>query len=194
MVGTGSSDGLKVGAKSLAIVLGLSPSRVSQLRREGILTAEGHPLAYDLAESVQSYIEFAVADARSRAPSDADVERKKAQAEADYKEAKARQEEMRLAELEGRMHSAEDVEAATTQLVYAVRSALLAMPGRVAVDAAGRSAQEVSEIVRREACAALESLASFRYDPRAYASMVRERKGWSTDDGDAGEDEGAEAG
>lgn len=181
--------GAMIGGKALASVLGITPPRVSQLRKDGILTADGHPLQYDLAESVQAYIAYVRETSRGSA-SDDDAERKKLRAEADYKEARARQEEIRLAELEGRMHSAEDVEAATTQLVYGVRSALLAIPGRVSVDAAGRSAAEVSEIVRREVCAALEDLSQYRYDPRAYAAMVRERKGWSTDDEDGGAEDG----
>lgn len=184
------ATGATVGGKGLATVLGVSPSLVSRLRKEGVLTASGHPLQYDLAESVQAYIAHAVEQARSSPAADEDAERKKLRADADYKAARARQEEIRLAELEGRMHSAEDVEAATTQLVYGVRSALLAIPGRVSVDAAVRSAAEVSEIVRREVCAALEDLSQYRYDPRAYAAMVRERKGWSTDDEDGGAEDG----
>lgn len=176
--------GAMLGAKALANVLGVTPNRVSQLRKEGILTASGHPLQYDLAESVQSYVRYSVEAAKSKPPEDADAEKKKLRAEADYKEAKARQEELKLAELEGRMHSAEDVERATTELVYAVRSAVLAMPGRVAVDAAGRSAAEVSDVVRREAHAVLEELSEFRYDPAAYAAMVRERQGWTPEDAD----------
>lgn len=174
----------QLGGKALASVLGISQARVSQLRKEGILNAEGHPLKYKLAESVQDYIAYAVETARASAPEDEDAERKKLQAEADYKEAKARQEELKLAELEGRMHSAEDVEAATTQLVYAVRSAMLAMPGRIAVDVVGKTAAEASDVVRREVFAALESLSEYEYDPKAYADMVRERKGWQPDDGE----------
>lgn len=174
----------QLGGKALASVLGISQARVSQLRKEGILNAEGHPLKYNLAESVQDYIAYAVETARTSAPEDEDAESKKLQAEADYKEAKARQEELKLAELEGRMHSAEDVEAATTQLVYAVRSAMLAMPGRIAVDVVGKTAAEASDVVRREVFAALESLSEYEYDPKAYADMVRERKGWQPDDGE----------
>lgn len=184
-------DAEAVNGKQLAHVLGITAGRVSQLKTAGVLSTSGSPPRFDLAESVQAYISYAVDNAMSRTSEDADAERKKLAADADYKAAKARQEEIRLAELEGRMHSAEDVEAATEQLVYAVRSALLAMPGRVAVDAAGKSASEVSEIVRREACAALEDLSRYRYDPKAYAAMVRERKGWSTDDAEDGD---AEAG
>ena len=151
----------------------------------GLLKADGHPLKYDLPESVQSYIRFSVDSARGKQVSDEDAERKKLRADADYKEAKARQEELKLAELEGRMHSAEDVEAATTQLVYTVRSQLLAMPGRIAVDVEGKTAAEAADVVRREVCSVLEGLAAFEYDPKVYADMVRERRGWQTEDDDA---------
>lgn len=173
-----------VNGKELARILGITAGRVSQLKTAGVLETTGTPPLFDLARNVQAYLAYSVDNARGRSSEDEDAERKKLRADADYKEAKARQEELRLAELEGRMHSAEDVEAATEQLVYSVRSMLLALPGRVSVDAAGRSAAEVSEIVRREVCAVLEDLSQYRYDPKAYAAMVRGRKGWSTDDED----------
>lgn len=176
-----------VTGKRLAEVLGITAARVSQLRKDGFLHASGHPLAYPLDESVQAYIAFVKDTVRGQSSSDADAERRKLQADADYKAAKARQEEIKLAELEGRMHSAEDVEAATAQLVYAVRSQLLALPGRIAVDAEMRSAQEVSGIVRREVCSVLDGLTDYEYDPKAYAAMVRERRGWQVEEGDGEE-------
>ena len=177
----------RVTAAQLAEILGLTPARISQLKKDGVLKTHGRPAMYEVPESVQSYVDFVRDSMRGKAPEDADAERRKLQADADYKAAKARQEEIKLAELEGRMHSAEDVEAATTQLVYAVRSQLLALPGRIAVDAEMRSAQEVSGVVRREVCSVLEGLTDYQYDPKAYAAMVRERRGWQVEEGD-GED------
>ena len=180
-----------VGSARLAKAFGLTQRRINQLAAEGVFHGEGRPPKYDFDLAIQAYVAHCVAKAEGRASEDEDAERRKLQADADYKAAKARQEEIRLAELEGRMHSAEDVEAATTQLVYGVRSMLLALPGRVSVDAAGRTAAEVSEIVLREVCAVLDDLSQYRYDPKAYAQMVRERKGWQVDDA---EDGGAEGG
>lgn len=177
----------RVTAAQLAEILGLTPARISQLKKDRVLKTHGRPAMYEVPESVQSYVDFVRDSMRGKAPEDADAERRKLQADADYKAAKARQEEIKLAELEGRMHSAEDVEAATTQLVYAVRSQLLALPGRIAVDAEMRSAQEVSGIVRREVCSVLDGLTDYEYDPRAYAAMVREHRGWQVEEGD-GED------
>ena len=178
-----------VGSARLARAFGITQRRINQLAADGVFQGEGRPPKYDFDLAIQAYVAHCVSKAEGRAAEDADAEKRKLRADADYKAAKARQEEIRLAELEGRMHSAEDVEAATTQLVYGVRSALLAIPGRVSVDAAGRSAAEVSEIVRREVCAALEELSQYRYDPKAYAAMVRERKGWQVDDAEDGDTE-----
>lgn len=175
----------KVTGKRLAEVLGITQGRITQLADEGVLVREepgnGRKL-YDLCESVQAYIAFVRETARGKSSSDKDAEARKLQADADYKTAKARQEELKLAELEGRMHSAEDVEAATTELVYAVRSSVLAMPGRIAVDAEMKPAAEVAEVVRRECCAVLEGLADYQYDPKVYAQLVRERRGWQVEE------------
>ncbi|MBM6756714.1 protoporphyrinogen oxidase [Collinsella tanakaei] len=171
----------------MAEILGVTLGRISQMRKDGLLHAEGHPLKFDIAENVQAYVAHMVDDARGKAPTDKDAEARKLKADADYKAARARQEELKLAELEGRMHSAEDVEAATTELVYAVRSAVLALPGRVAVDAEMKPAAEVADVVRRECAAALEGLAAYEYDPKVYADMVRDRRGWQVDADDGEE-------
>ena len=59
---------------------------------------------------------------------------------------------LQLKELEGTMHRSEDVEAVMTDLVYNIRSMLIALPGRLAVDVvAAQTAAEASEIIRAEA-------------------------------------------
>lgn len=165
----------------LADVLGLSRARISQLRKDGIIEGDGHPLKYDLGQSVQSYIAY-VRESSKRPSEDADAEKRKLVADAEYREIRAREAEIRLGELEGRMHSAEDVEAATTELVYAVRDALLALPGRVGVSVVGKTAAEAADVVRGECSRILGELAGFRYDPATYAKMVRERRGWQVGD------------
>jgi hypothetical protein len=67
-----------------------------------------------------------------------------------------------------------------TDIVYTIRSMIMALPGRLAVDVAGAaSAAEASEIIRTEVYKILEELAGFKYDPEEYARRVREREGWS---------------
>ena len=77
------------------------------------------------------------------------------------------------------MHRSEDVEAVMTDLVYTIRSMLMALPGRLAVDVFGAgSAAEASDLIRAEVYKILAELAGYRYDPEVYAQRVREREGW----------------
>ena len=77
------------------------------------------------------------------------------------------------------MHRSEDVEAVITDLVYLIRSMLVALPGRLAVDAAqAQTAAEASVIIRKEVYKILEELADYQYDPEEFAKRVREREGW----------------
>ena len=81
----------------------------------------------------------------------------------------------------------EDVEAVMTDLVYSIRSMLVALPGRLAVDvSSAATAAEASDIIRAEVYKILEELAAYKYDPEEYARRVRDREGWSelADDAD----------
>ena len=87
---------------------------------------------------------------------------------------------LQLNELEGKMHRSEDVEAVMTDLVYAIRSMLIALPGRLAVDVSSTtSAQEASEVIKKEVYKILDELSEYKYNPEEYAKRVREREGWT---------------
>ena len=61
-------------------------------------------------------------------------------------------------ELKGTMHRAEDVAALTEDLVYTIRGALNALPGRLAVDVAAVSTPaEASEVIRKEVSKVMRS-------------------------------------
>ena len=117
------------------------------------------------------------------------LEERKTDAEATLKEAKAEIAQLELKELLGKMHRSEDVEAMTTDLVYAIRGALTALPGRLAVDVirAG-SAAEASAVIRCEVNKILEELAAYRYDPEAYARRVSERTGMENEENEDEDD------
>ena len=109
-----------------------------------------------------------------------DLEEAKLRAEARIKKARAEMAELHADELAGKLHRAEDVEAITTDHVLYMRSMLLAMPGKLAVDlAAIQTATEAAECVKREVYYVLKNLANYRYDPDEYAKRVRERNGLS---------------
>jgi len=173
----------------VASLFNLSERRVQQLAKEGVI--EGRKVdgvyQFDLLPTVRKYITYLSDKANGRDQKNRKTEEEKLAAEADLKRAKADMAELQLKELRGQMHRSEDVEAITTDLVYTIRSMIIALPGRLAVDvAAVDTAPEASEIIRRECYQVLEQLSNYKYDPEEYAKRVREREGWkeATDDGD----------
>lgn len=180
-----------VNSATIAACLGLTERRVRQLVDEGVISAtkRNNALKFDLIQTVNDYIVAMREDAASKAS--LDVNERKLIAEAEYRETKVAQEKYKLAEIEGTMHRSDDVRAATEQLVYSIRSMLVAFPGRLAVDvAAVKTAPEAERLIRDEVNRVLTELSQYRYDPDVYAQMVRERQGWrevDNDDEDIGE-------
>lgn len=184
-------------SKVIAKLFQVTVRRIQQLTQEGILETVEIKRGkctlrrYDVVPTIQAYIKYLgdKAYGREQKESVADKEEEKLQAEVDMKKAKARIAELELDELEGRMHSADDVEAMTTDLCLAVRSALLSMPGQLAVDVAeSTDAAEISEIIKATVNDILDELSRYEYDPDEYRRRVRERQGWlenrSTDEDD----------
>jgi phage terminase Nu1 subunit (DNA packaging protein) len=175
----------------IAKIFGVSTRRIEQLKTEGIIKGQGKPTKYDLLPTIQAYIKYLSdkANGREKKETDAQLETDKLSAEKRIKEAKAEMVELELAELRGQLHRAEDVEAITTDHVLFLRSMLMAMPGKLAVDLAGEhTAAEQSERVNREVRYILEQLAGYKYDPEEYKKRVTARKGWEQpgEDGDDG--------
>ena len=168
----------------IAKIFGVSTRRVEQLKTEGVIKGQGKPTKYDLLPTIQAYIRYLSdkANGREKKETTAELEEAKLRAEVDIKEAKAKAAQMELKELQGKMHRAEDVEAITTDHVLFLRSMLMAMPGKLAVDLAGT--HTAPEQVKREVYYLLERLAEYRYDPEEYRARVRERQGWNDQHGD----------
>ena len=161
-----------VDSKTIAALFDMTPRRVQQLTKDGVIAAvkEGNANRYDLLPTIQRYIRYLTAKANGREPSK----------KADLKRSKADIAALQLSELEGTMHRSEDVEAVMTDLVYNIRSMLVALPGRLAVDVTGAATPaEASEIIRTEVYKILTELAGYKYDPEVYARRVRDREGWS---------------
>ena len=171
----------------IAKIFQVTVRRIQQLTQDSVLQTEevmegNRKLRrYDLMPTIMQYIKYLSdkANGREQKSSIADKEEEKLQAEVDLKKSKAKIAQLELDELEGRMHSADDVEAMTTDLCLAVRSALLSMPGQLSVDVAEvESAAEASEIIKRTVNDILEELSRYEYDPKEYRRRVRERQGW----------------
>lgn len=175
------------GAAVIAKIFGVSTRRIEQLKAEGIIKGQGKPTKYDLLPTIQAYIKYLSdkANGREKKEKDAQLETDKLDAEKRIKAAKAEVAEMELAELQGKLHRAEDVEAITTDHVLFLRSMLMAMPGKLAVDLAGdHTAAEQAEVVKREVYHILDQLAGYRYDPDEYKKRVKERQGWDNPERD----------
>ena len=168
------------GKQAIAKMFGVSMRRIEQLTAEGVITGQGRPIKYDLEATVQAYIKHLSdkASAKSRSQKDEENESAKLEGEARIKQAKDEVEELKLKELKGELHRAEDVEAITADHVMYLRSMLMALPGKLAVDCAALSdAPQVADRIKREVYQVLNNLADYKYDAEAYKKRVREREG-----------------
>ncbi len=168
----------------IAEIFEMDERRVQQLAKEGVIPAVSkRPYKFDLIPTVKAYIKHLREKVNGKEAKTADAEKAvtdKMRAEADLKQSKAKIAEMQLKELEGKMHRSEDVEAMTNDLVYTVRSMIMALPGRLAMDIVqATSAAEASALIRFECHKILNELAGYKYDPEAYKRRVRDREGWS---------------
>lgn len=162
----------------LAVVIGLTGRRIRQLTEDGMLhKVDG---AYNLAQSVQAYIRQA---SKETSDEDRKIDLGKRKAEMLLKASKAQVAKLEAEELAGKMHRTEDVEAITNDMIYAIRDALMSLPGRLAVDvAAASNPSEAAIVIRREVYKVLSELAEYEFDPDKYEERVRERMDWSMND------------
>lgn len=171
----------EVTTTQLASVLGLTARRVRQLTQDGVVTSSS-PGKYILADAVQAYISSVSRGGltKEEAEEAKKIEQVKAKAEATLKTSKAKIAQAEAKELSGQMHRSEDVAAMTAELIYTIRGALMALPSRVAINAAALSdPAEVAEYMRGEVNQIAEEIAQFRYDPAKYEARVRERRSWT---------------
>jgi len=148
---------------------------------------------YDKDACTTEYIKYLRAKAsRRESPHPigaANDEARKLKADADWREAKAEIEKMKRDELNGRLHSSEDVKAVVGRLVTQIRGELLAFPGTCAMDCAtARTPKEVEGILKRNVLEVLKDLEKFQYNKAEYKKRVRERTDWMNERG--GEDDG----
>jgi phage terminase Nu1 subunit (DNA packaging protein) len=165
----------------IAKIFGVTTRRIEQLKSEGVIKGQGKPTKYDLLPTIQAYIKYLSDKAygREQKQSISELEEEKLRSEVALKKSKAEAAKLELKELQGKMHKAEDVEAITTDHVLFVRSLLMAMPGKLAVDCAKcKTATEAAARVQQEVNYVLDNLAEYRYDPEEYKRRARERRGW----------------
>lgn len=168
------TDETECSTTEMAMVLGVTARRVQQMIQDGTLqtVSRGRLL---LADNVQRYIRFVTGSQMTEA--EKKVENARKAAEAKLKVAKADIAALEAAELKGKMHRSEDVEALTQDYCETVRNAMMSLPGRLATDVAMcDNAEECSTIIRDVVYSILEELSEYEYDPEKYEERVRNRE------------------
>ena len=173
---------LKAGAQifvktaDIVAATGKTTSWIRDITARGIIkeTKTKHGALYDFTQTMRAYC--ASLESRRSDDDTADVERKRKKAEAKLKESKAVIAEMQAKEFQGKMHRSEDVQKMTADLLYFVRGGLVALAGRCATDCAASSEPaEVQKIIEHEVHEILKDLSEYKYDPKRYDELVRQR-------------------
>lgn len=150
---------------------------IGQLANNGVInrvqTGQGQFFRTD--ETIKAYLTM-LDERESKSEELEEVEAERMKAESNLKKSKATIAALQALEMTGKMHRAEDVAAMTEDLVYTIRSALLALPGRLAVELVGKDdAAEISDCIRSEIYKVMAELSRYSYDPAKYEERVRER-------------------
>lgn len=159
---------------------GKSNQWIGQLTSQGTInkTKTAFGGMYDVSDTIHEYCRMLEERANDDEadPEDVKIDRMKREAEAKLKQSKAKLTEIELKEITGKMHRSEDVADMTEDLIYSIRSALIALPGRLSTTVAGvRDAAEISVLIEKEVRAVMEELAEYRYDSKKYSERVRAR-------------------
>jgi len=169
----------------LANLFDVSNQWIGQLTRDGVLRKHRVKAGprYNVVEATRAYCNYLKAKAAGREEKgNPEAEKNKLDADIRLKRAKADIAELEVKELQGKMHRSEDVAAMTEDLIYTIRSILLALPRRLAVDVVTvLSPSEAADIIRKEVHKVMEELSNYRYDAKKYEERVRERRSWDND-------------
>lgn len=152
---------------TIAKILNLTPTRVQQLAKDGIIPKSSHG-QYELIGTVTNYIKYL----QERVPggggskTSADISTERAR----LLKAQADMVEIELAEKNGELVSVSDVEADWMGMVNACRSKLLAIPTKSAYQIAHlNDSHEIEKYLKRTVYEALEELAT--YEPKDTAEL-----------------------
>ncbi len=170
----------QIDAATLARYLWTSESEILALEASGVLnaTGKGKNKKFHTAQAIQEYCEYLRKRAKGYKERQEEKELEKLKEEVRYKEAKAELEEIELQILKGEIHAAEDVEFFTAELVFNARAMLLALPGRLAMDAAEEQEEKrLGEMIGKEIEEIALSLREYSYCLEDYQKRVKERNG-----------------
>jgi len=170
--------------KFLAKFFGRTPRNIQQLAADKVIKSiriKGVNY-YELIPTIQAYIEYLQEIVDRRKKTSEEQEREKLEADIRYKKAKADRAELDLRILKTELLTAEDVRAYNEDLAATIKSALTALPGRLAMDVmnAGNAA-EASSIIEDAVNEVLDELADYEFNIDFYKQRVADRQGRSVD-------------
>lgn len=172
----------EVTSETLAYAFDVSSEWIRQLGDEGtleIIRKDNRTRIFDLFPAIRAYSKYQRDYNQNKTQTTEEMTIAKDAADLRYKEARAGKMELELSELKGQMHRAEDVEIVVSDMVAKLRAAVLALPGRLAVDTAGaRTPKESSAIIKAAVDELLNETAEYRYNPADYRKLVTEREKW----------------
>lgn len=166
--------------KEIAELLNTTDMNIRNLVKAGSIPLKRQkPMRIEVGEGIAGYISYlkGLKD-RPEETDDDKAKSEKLRADADISIAKARQEELKLNELKGLMHHSEDVQAMTEDLIYTIRGAITALPGKLAIDVAAEdNPNKCNAIIRDQVALVLESLSGYEYSREKYKARMKERMG-----------------
>lgn len=153
-----------INTTQLARLILTTPRHVNRLVADGVLTRatddDGNELRgrFEMVTNVQQYIRHLQARRQHDPPGESEYSRLR-------NERMAREGELsrlRLDEIRGKLHRADDVEFAVTSMITACRSRLLSIPSRITRQLVGkRSFKEIYSIIYTEITLALRELSGY---------------------------------
>lgn len=158
------ADVVEVTEVELSEYLGLSTRRIRQLFKDGVVIKSQRG-RYDLKLSVLGYINSLRQQERKK---DADLDKLRISKEAEslmHERLKKRMTELKVMEMEKKLHRSEDVEYFWNTMVAAVKSRLTAIPVKCApLLVAMEDRKEIQAILKREVAEALNEIANYDVD------------------------------
>ena len=159
-------------------MFGISNQWLGQLVSQGTLAKvqTDNGKLFNVTDSVKNYMDV-LSEKAKKTESEKKLERAKVAAEVKLKAAKATMAYLQAEELKGKMHRSEDVEALTQDMTDYIKTTLLSLPGRLAVEISlCETAEECSILLKEEVNSILQELSEYEYDYEKYAALVRERE------------------
>lgn len=145
-----------VSAEELAKFVGVTVRRIQQLTKEGVIEKKPGSDKYDFVRTIHSLLQYYRVKSDSRRSSDSE---EMANEKLKQISVKRRLEELKLAQLEGELHKAEDIEKVVGLALTRLRINLLAIAMGVAPNN-----PEIAEKITERICRAMEEVAAIDID------------------------------